>query len=149
MTDYLPNILVVIADFYKHIAQLQLDAVSSVFDYHKISYNVMTVPGALEIPPVISFASDLSLYDGYVALGCVIRGETTHYETVCSESARGLMNLGINKKIPIGNGILTVENEAQAIVRADKNQLDKAGQAAMACLSLIKIFKNLKDIKAL
>lgn len=138
------HVLIVIADFYKHIAQMQLDGAISVLNQKQVDYKIITVPGALEIPSVIAIASETFLYDGYIALGCVIRGETSHYDTVCNESARGLMDLGIQKNIPIGNGILTVETEAQALVRADKQQLDKAGQAASACLTLIDIFKDLK-----
>ena len=95
------------------------------------------MPGALEIPPAIKIAATDGL-DGYVALGCVIRGETTHYDTVANESARGLMTLGVSG-LCIGNGILTVETHAQALERADPGQLDKGGDAARAALSLITL----------
>lgn len=145
MTDQNISLLIVIADFYKHIAKLQIDAVRSVLDDKQIDYKILTVPGALEIPPVIAAAAASNIdYDGYVALGCVIRGETTHYDIVSEESCRALMDLGVCENIAIGNGILTVENEAQALVRADKKQLNKAGQAAEACLALIQIFKDFK-----
>jgi 6,7-dimethyl-8-ribityllumazine synthase len=136
--------LVVIANFYKAIAQLQITAATKTLDTHDVSYDVVSVLGALEIPAVIAFAEQTKKYHGYVALGCVIRGETTHYDTVCNESARGLMDLSIQRNLAIGNGILTVENEDQAIERADMNKLNKAGGAVMACLSVIKIFNTLR-----
>jgi 6,7-dimethyl-8-ribityllumazine synthase len=139
-----PHILVIIADFYKHIADLQLNgAKKALYDNHA-SFDVITVTGALEIPAIISFAATTQKYDGYVALGCVIRGETTHYDTVCTESSRGLMDLSIQKHLAIGNGILTVENEQQALMRADMTKLDKAGGAVIACLCVIKNFNSLR-----
>jgi 6,7-dimethyl-8-ribityllumazine synthase len=101
------------------------------------SYERVAVPGALELPAAIKFAEKSGRFDGYVALGCVIRGETTHYETVCQESARKLMDLSTDEGLPIGNGILTVENEAQAWARARPEEQDKGGDAARACLGLI------------
>jgi len=142
-TKPLPRILVVIADYYKHIAELQINAVNLTLE-NKAIYEFVHVPGALEIPVVIAAAEKLKPFDGYVALGCVIRGETTHYDTVCNESSRALMDLAIQKNIPIGNGIITVENEQQALARADYYSLNKAGGAAFACMQLITIFKNLK-----
>ena len=95
------------------------------------------MPGALEIPAAIAFAqSGDKHYDGYIALGCVIRGETTHYETVCNESARALMDLSIADNLAIGNGILTVENEDQAWARADYRRKDKGGGAAEAAIAM-------------
>jgi len=102
-----------------------------------VSVEHLIVPGALEIPPAIAVANHARRFDAYVALGCVIRGETTHYELVAGESCRGLMDLGIRDRALIGNGILTVENEAQALVRADPAQGDKGGDAAMAALALL------------
>ena len=100
----------------------------------------VNVPGALEIPHVISYAhKSKTHYDGYVALGCVIRGETTHYDYVCDHSARALMDLAVNHQLAIGNGIITVENEAQALARASKDKKDKGGFAANAVLKMIKI----------
>jgi 6,7-dimethyl-8-ribityllumazine synthase len=99
---------------------------------------VITVPGALEIPGTISMAAEAQIYDGFVAIGVVIRGETYHFEIVAGESARGIMALTMDG-IAIGNGILTVENEDQAIVRADPKQKDKGGEAAIAAMALLNL----------
>ena len=139
------HILVVIADFYKHIAELQLNGATQALNNNNASFDIIYVTGALEIPAIIAFAAQTKKYHGYVALGCVIRGETTHYDTVASESSRGLIDLSIKKHLAIGNGILTVENEQQALMRADMAQLDKAGSAVIACLSVIKNFNTLRE----
>ena len=97
------------------------------------------VPGALELPGVITMAADSAKYDGFIALGCVIRGETSHYDYVCGESARGLMWLTVDRRLAIGNGILTVENEDQALARADRKRKNKGADAANACLEMIKL----------
>ena len=132
------KILIVQADFYKKISALLLEgAVKKITDAGK-EYEIITVPGAFEIPAVISFAKNSKKYDGFVALGCVIRGETTHYDYVCLESARGLNELAIKENLAIGYGIITVENEAQAIERADMKKKDKGGFAANTCLEMIK-----------
>lgn len=99
---------------------------------------VITVPGALEIPGTIAMAAEAQMYDGFVAIGVVIRGETYHFEIVAGESARGIMALTMDG-IAIGNGILTVENEEQAIVRADPKQKDKGGEAAVAAMALLNL----------
>ena len=131
------HFLIVEARFYADIADAQVAGAKSALDAAGASFEHVTVPGALEIPVAIAMAVESPQhFDGYVALGCVIRGETTHYETVCSESAYGLMDLAIAKNLAIGNGILTVENEAQAWERADAAQKDKGGDAARAALSL-------------
>ncbi len=133
------KILIVQADFYKKISALLLEgAVKKITDAGK-EYEIITVPGAFEIPAVISFAKNSKKYDGFVALGCVIRGETTHYDYVCLESARGLNELAIKENLAIGYGIITVENEAQAIERADMKKKDKGGFAANTCLEMIKL----------
>ncbi len=135
------KILIIQADFYKEISALLLKgAIKKIIDAG-YQYEVVTVPGAFEIPAVIAFAKDSKKYDGYVALGCVIRGETTHYDYVCLESARGLNELAFKEKLAIGYGIITVENEEQAIARADINKKDKGGFAANACLEMIKLRK--------
>ena len=103
------------------------------------TYERLAVPGALELPAAIRHAAASGRFDGYVALGCVIRGETTHYDTVSQESARKLMDLATDHGLPIGNGILTVENEAQAWARARPEEQDKGGDAARACLGLVAI----------
>ena len=132
------NILIVEARFYSHIANALLDGATAALDAAGASFERVSVPGALEIPPAIALAarSDKG-YDGFVALGCVIRGETYHFEIVSNESARGIMDLGIRNGLCIGNGILTVENEEQALVRASTTGSDKGGDAARACLALI------------
>ena len=133
------KILIIQADFYKEISALLLEGAINKIAATGHDYEVITVPGALEIPAVIAFAKDTNFYDGYVALGCVIRGETTHYDYVCSESARGLNELAIKEKLAIGNGILTVENEAQALERADFRKKNRGGFVANACLEMIKL----------
>jgi 6,7-dimethyl-8-ribityllumazine synthase len=137
--DGFMKILIVIADFYKDIADMLQEGAISALNVAGAGYDVVAVPGALEIPPAISMAASSGLYDGYVALGCVIRGETSHYDTVCNESARGLMDLGIHDLLAIGNGILTVESHAQAVVRADKMQKNKGAGAVEACLRLVAL----------
>ncbi|HEY8071179.1 MAG TPA: 6,7-dimethyl-8-ribityllumazine synthase, partial [Methylocystis sp.] len=109
---------------------------------------LIEVPGALEIAPAIAIAVDVAQeagtpYDGAVALGCVIRGETYHFEIVANESARALTDLAVSNRLPLGNGILTVENEQQAIVRADPKQGDKGGDAALAALALVRLARKL------
>lgn len=133
------KILIIQAPFYQKISALLLEGATKKITDLGFKYEVVTVPGALEIPAVIAFAEEGEQYLGYVALGCVIRGETSHYDIVANESAHGLNRLAMKKKIAIGNGILTVENEAQAIVRADPKQKDKGGFAANACVEMIKL----------
>ena len=131
------HFLIVEARFYADIADLQLVGAKSALRAAGGSFEQVSVPGALEIPVAIAMAAaSHGHFDGYVALGCVIRGETTHYETVCSESARGLMDLAVAQNLAIGNGILTVEDEAQAWERADVARKDKGGDAARAAISL-------------
>ena len=138
------HFLIVEARFYTDIADAQLAGAKSALSAEGASFDNVSLPGALEIPVAIAMAdASQQHFDGYVALGCVIRGETTHYETVCSESARGLMELAVAKNIAIGNGILTVENEAQAWERADAAQKDKGGDAARAALALATLRKRL------
>jgi len=136
------NVLIVEARFYDHIADMQFEGAEKALLAAGATVDRITVPGALEIPAAISFAAKGAegagkSYDGYVALGCVIRGETYHFEIVAGESARGIMDLGVQHGLCIGNGILTVENEAQALARARVNEGDKGGDAARACLALI------------
>jgi 6,7-dimethyl-8-ribityllumazine synthase len=137
-----PRVLIVESRYYEHIATALLDGATAALDAARVQFQRITVAGALEIPPAILFAANAGqdggeLFDGYVALGCVIRGETYHFEIVAGESARGLMDLGLQHGLCIGNGILTVENEHQAEVRAARGGSDKGGDAARACLSLI------------
>ena len=139
-----PRVLIVEARFYEHISNALLDGATAALEMAGAQFERVTVPGALEIPPAIAFAAhsgveEARAYDGYVALGCVIRGETYHFEIVAGESARGLTELGVHRHLSIGNGILTVENEEQALVRAARDQLDKGGDAARACLAQINL----------
>ena len=138
------KILVIEARFYDKISDALLEGALEVLQKAKVEITKVTVPGALEIPHVISMAEAAkSGFDGYVALGCVIRGETTHYDYVCQESARAIMDLAVNQQLAIGNGIITVENEDQAWARASKDKKDKGGFAANATLKMIKIRSEL------
>ena len=132
------HFLIVQADFYTELAAAQKQGAIAALEAVGGSYEVISVPGALEIPAAIAIAAAQKPcpYDGFIALGCVIRGETTHYEIVCTESSRGLMDLAIQKLLVIGNGILTVENKEQAWDRADINRKDKGGDAARAALAM-------------
>ena len=138
------KILVIEARFYDKISDALLEGALEVLQKAKVEITKVTVPGALEIPHVISMAEAAnSGFDGYVALGCVIRGETTHYDYVCQESARAIMDLAVHQQLAIGNGIITVENEDQAWARASKDKKDKGGFAANATLKMIKIRSEL------
>ena len=130
--------LIVEARFYDHLNDMLIAGARAALDAAGHSAEVVTVPGALEIPGAIALADQSGLYDGYVAIGVVIRGETYHFEIVAGESARGIMALTMDG-IAIGNGILTVENEDQALVRADPTQKDKGGEAAKAALALLAL----------
>lgn len=132
------HILIVEARFYAHIADMMLDGIKATLDAAGATHEVITVPGALEIPAAIALAHNSGKYDGYVASGCVIRGETYHFEIVAGESARAIMALTLDG-LAIGNGILTVENEAQALARADRNAKDKGGEAAKAALAMVAL----------
>ena len=127
--------LIVEARFYDHLNDMLVAGAKAALEADGHEAEVLTVPGALEIPGAISLAEESEQYDGYVAIGVVIRGETYHFEIVAGESARGVMALTMDG-VAIGNGILTVENEQQALVRADPKQKDKGGEAAKAALAL-------------
>ncbi len=134
------RILIVEARFYDHIADLLMEGAREVLERAGAEIETISVPGALEIPGVIAMAADLTRrFDGYVALGTVIRGETYHFEVVSNESARGLNDLAITRGLAIGNGVLTTEDEAQALTRARPSEGDKGGGAAHACLSMIRV----------
>ena len=130
--------LIVEARFYDHLNNMLVAGAKAALKAKGHEVEVITVPGALEIPGTISMAAEAQMYDGFVAIGVVIRGETYHFEIVAGESARGIMALTMDG-IAIGNGILTVENEAQAIVRADPKQKDKGGEAAIAAMALLAL----------
>lgn len=143
------RILIVEGRFYSDLSDELLKGAKDALDAQGAAYDLITVPGALEIPGVVAIAEEGGRgpmgvsYDGYVALGVVIRGETYHFEIVSNESARGVMDLAIGKRIAIGNGILTVENEDQAWTRARVSEGDKGGGAARACLYMISIKRRL------
>ena len=130
--------LIVEARFYDHLNDQLIAGARAALEGAGHEVEVLTVPGALEIPGAIALASESDLYDGYVAIGVVIRGETYHFEIVAGESARGIMALTMDG-MAIGNGVLTVENENQALVRADPAQKNKGGEAAQAALALLKL----------
>jgi 6,7-dimethyl-8-ribityllumazine synthase len=138
------KLLIIEARFYDDLADALLDGAKAALEDAGAKYDVVTVPGALEIPAVISFALDAEAsggkgYDGYVALGTVIRGETHHFDIVANESARALMDLSVQEAICVGNGILTTENEEQALTRAKRSEGDKGGFAARAALTMISL----------
>ena len=132
------HFLLVEARFYAHLADLLLAGARGAIEAAGHSHETVTVPGALEIPGAVALAAESGRYDGFVALGTVIRGETYHFEIVAGESARGLMALTMDG-LAIGNGILTVENEAQALARARPDEKDKGGEAAKAALAMLKL----------
>ena len=136
------RVLLVVSPYYEVVCKNLVLGARNICDKSGVITEIVEVPGALEIPPAIRIAYRQSDYDGFVALGCVVRGETSHYETVCSDSAHGLMLLGI-QGANIGNGILTVENIKQAEVRADPSKLNKGGGAAIAALSLISLQRKI------
>jgi 6,7-dimethyl-8-ribityllumazine synthase len=130
--------LIVEARFYAHLNDLLLQGTRAALEEAGHSHETITVPGALEIPAAVALAAETGRYDGFVALGVVIRGETYHFEVVSNESARGLMALTLDG-LPIGNGILTVENEAQALTRAKPDEKDKGGEAAKAAIAMLEL----------
>jgi 6,7-dimethyl-8-ribityllumazine synthase len=136
------KVLIVDANFYEDLASELVRGAVAELEKMGISYERLSVPGALEIPSAISLVSqgnEAKLFAGYIALGCVIRGETSHYDIVCGESARGLSKLALDKNLAIGNGILTVDNWEQAWARASVLKKNKGRDAAIACLSLFEI----------
>ena len=139
-----PHILLVEAPYYTHIATELRRGAERALTAAGATYELASVSGAFEIPAAISIAAKASQrFDGFVALGCVIRGETTHYDHICAESARGLQDLAVRDGLAIGYGILTVENEAQALARASPNGRDKGGEAVRACLAIVDLKRRL------
>ena len=132
------NVLIVEARFYDHLNDMLIDGARIALEGAGHSVEVLTVPGALEIPAAIALAAESGRYDAFVAIGVVIRGETYHFEIVAGESARGIMALTIDG-LAIGNGIITVENEDQALARADRTRKNKGGEAAKAALALLDL----------
>lgn len=141
--DDAPKIAIVVAPYYKDIADSLLAGATAMIEQVGGSHEIVEVPGALEVPTAIGIAARMGDFDGFVALGCVIRGETTHYDTVCNDSSRGLTLLGL-QGLCVGNGILTVENHEQAAVRADPAGQNKGGGAAAAALHLIALSRRMK-----
>ena len=142
------RMLIVEARFYDHIADALLAGATRVLDEAGAQHDRLSVPGALEVPAAIAFAVDAAQrkkapYDGVVALGCVIQGETYHFELVSNESARGLMDLSIDRQLAIGNGILTVDNEAQARARSTDDGRNKGASAARAALAMVALKRSL------
>ena len=142
------HLLIIEARFYDDLSDALLDGAKAALDAAGATYDVVTVPGSLEVPAVISFALDGAEeggreYDGFVALGTVIRGETYHFEIVAGESSRALMDIAVRESIAVGNGILTTENEEQAWTRARKSEGDKGGFAARAALTMIALRERL------
>jgi len=140
------RLLVVEARYYDDIGDMMLSGARRAATQAGAVVDLLAMPGALEIPAAIAIACDKAAaagrpYDGAVALGCVIRGETYHFEIVAGESSRALMDLSVSRKLPLGNGILTVESEEQAIVRADPEQGDKGGDAVRAALTLVALVR--------
>ena len=137
------HFLIIEANFYKELGEALAEGAIAALRDANASFERVSVPGALEVPGAIALAaaSDKG-YDGYVALGCVIRGETSHYDTVCNESARGIMELTVKNNLAIGNGIITVENWDQAWARARMSEKDKGGDAARAALAMAQLAKD-------
>ncbi|HWJ71077.1 MAG TPA: 6,7-dimethyl-8-ribityllumazine synthase [Sphingobium sp.] len=136
--------LIVEARFYEHLNDQLIAGAQAALEAAGHHHEVLTVPGALEVPGAIAMAAETGRFDGFIAIGVVIRGETYHFEVVSNESARGLMALSMDG-IAIGNGILTVENEAQAQVRADPAQKNKGGEAAQAAIRMLEIASRFRD----
>jgi 6,7-dimethyl-8-ribityllumazine synthase len=147
------RILIVEARFYDDIADALLAGATKALNDAGAAFDCISVPGSLEIPTAIAIALDAAqrrrrAYDGAVALGCVIRGDTIHFEIVSQQSARGLLDLSVARKIPIGNGIITVDTEAQAWARARVEEQDKGGDAARAALALVGLKRRLDKPRA-
>ncbi len=146
MSELQVHILIIEARFYEKLADELVKGAIAELEARGATYDRVAVPGVLEIPSAMKYAieamdldEDATLYDGVVALGCVIRGETTHYDIVSNESARKLMDLAVDFSVPLGNGIQTVENESQAWARARVDQKNKGGGAAAACLDMVAL----------
>ena len=133
------HVLVLDARFYEDIADELVKGTLAELASQNIHYDRISVSGVFELAPAINFALNSGQYDGFIALGCVIRGETSHYDYVCAENARGLTDLAINKNAAIGYGVLTVETKDQALVRASIDQKNKGRDAAIACIEMMEI----------
>ncbi len=148
------HILILVAPYYKEVSDQLLKGAKEALGQEEATYEEFEVPGALEIPGALAAAIDNGLFDdepetyfhGVIVLGCVIRGETSHYDIVAEQSAKAIMNLSISESIPLGNGILTVENRDQAMVRANVDEKNKGRDAALACLRLINLAEEFSAI---
>ena len=140
-----PRILIVEAPFYaKIVGELRAGATEAL-EAAGATIDRVSVPGAFEVPAAIAIAADSDRFDGFVALGCIIRGETSHYDYVCAESARGLQDLAVQRRLAIGYGILTTETDAQAWVRANRSDKNKGADAASACLAMIALKRRFAE----
>jgi len=146
-----PHIMIVESRYYEEIAEELITSVLSELKSFGATYERFEVPGAFEIPAAIKFAIESSElgssqqnFDGFIALGCVIRGQTSHYDYVCGESARGLQDLALKYSLALGYGILTVENQEQALARARRSEQDRGGHAARACLRMLELKSHFK-----
>ena len=139
------RVLIVEARFYDELADELLAGAKTELEGAGVPFDVVSVPGALEIPPVVAMAAKSGRYRGAVALGCVIQGETGHYDIVAGESARGLMDVAVKKRFAVGNGILTTDSRDQAWARAGRNQGNKGQAAARACLAVMALKKTFGD----
>jgi 6,7-dimethyl-8-ribityllumazine synthase len=144
-----PHVLIVEARYYAHISDELLKGALAALEQAGATHDRIAVPGAFEIPAAIKYSVEAGVrgigkarFDGFIALGCVIRGETTHYDYVCEQSSRGLQDLALRHNLAVGFGILTVENEAQALARARVDQKNKGGEAARACLAMIELKRH-------
>jgi 6,7-dimethyl-8-ribityllumazine synthase len=140
------RLLMVISPYYTSVADMMQRGAEAVAEEAKATLDRVFVPGAFEIPGAIAQASKTGLWDGYLALGCVVRGETSHYDYVCGESARGLMDLSVRDGLAIGYGILTVNTLAQAEERADPRRGDKGGESARAALAMIALRRHFAEL---
>lgn len=148
----MPHFMIVTSPYYAQISSFLLEGATSYLTEKKSTFEVVEVPGALELPLAVKLGisrpqtrgTDFPHFDGYIALGCVIRGETSHYDIVCNESARGLSELALEYNAPIGNAILTCENKEQAIVRADPAQKNKGRDAAQAAYRMFELKRDFK-----
>ncbi len=139
----MPNLLIIEARFYEGLADALAEGAETALGAAGVTFDRVCVPGVLEVPAALAYAHQGGSYDGYVVLGCVIRGETTHYDIVANESAREIMRLASDHRLAVGNGILTVENDAQAWARARMSDKDKGGAAAHAALAMIALRSRL------
>jgi 6,7-dimethyl-8-ribityllumazine synthase len=139
------RVLLVVSPYYRDVADRMQRGAEAVAEDAEAVLDRVFVPGAFEIPAAIAFAAKTNTYDGFVALGCVVRGETSHYDYVCGESARALMNLSTDAGLAIGYGVLTVNKLEQALVRADPARGDKGGEATRACLAMIALKRRFAE----